>query len=268
MEWTRLSDLTGNETYAALTQKAESYLLSPKPASSEPWPGLVGTNIDINTGKFQDASGGWNGGTDSFYEYLIKMYVYDTTRFATYKDRWILAADSTIEHLASHPSSRPDLTYLASYNNRTLNLVSGHLACFDGGNFILGGLVLEEQKYVDFGLELVASCENTYNQTLTGIGPELFRWDEGGVPADQKEFYDRAGFYITNGYYDLRPEVLESFYYAYRATGDRKYQDVSLGISSHAYYSSSMKSMLTQSPTVVLRRLPSHRQQHPRRQWL
>jgi len=73
MEWTRLSDLTGNKTYAALTQKAESYLLSPQPASSEPWPGLVGTNIDINTGKFVDASGGWNGGDDSFYEYLIKV---------------------------------------------------------------------------------------------------------------------------------------------------------------------------------------------------
>jgi len=73
MEWTRLSDLTGNETYAALTQKAESYLLSPQPASSEPWPGLVGTNIDINTGRFVDASGGWNGGDDSFYEYLIKV---------------------------------------------------------------------------------------------------------------------------------------------------------------------------------------------------
>jgi mannosyl-oligosaccharide alpha-1,2-mannosidase len=73
MEWTRLSDLTGNETYGALTQKAESYLLSPQPASSEPWPGLVGTNIDINTGKFVDASGGWNGGDDSFYEYLIKV---------------------------------------------------------------------------------------------------------------------------------------------------------------------------------------------------
>jgi mannosyl-oligosaccharide alpha-1,2-mannosidase len=73
MEWTRLSDLTGNETYGALTQKAESYLLSPQPASSEPWPGLVGTNIDINTGEFQDASGGWNGGDDSFYEYLIKV---------------------------------------------------------------------------------------------------------------------------------------------------------------------------------------------------
>jgi len=31
LEWTRLSDLTGNQTYARLAQKAESYLLNPKP---------------------------------------------------------------------------------------------------------------------------------------------------------------------------------------------------------------------------------------------
>lgn len=140
---------------------------------------------------------------------------------------WILAADSSIEHLASHPSSRPDLTYLAGFNNTTLTLSSGHLACFDGGNFILGGLVLKEQKYVDFGLELVAACENTYNSTLTGIGPEGFAWDASKVPENQTEFYKRAGFYITDASYILRPEVMESFYYAYRATGERKYQDVS-----------------------------------------
>lgn len=73
LEWTRLSDLTGDETYGALTQQAESYLLAPRPASSEPWPGLVGTNINITTGRFVDAVGGWNGGDDSFYEYLIKV---------------------------------------------------------------------------------------------------------------------------------------------------------------------------------------------------
>ena len=225
LEWTRLSDLTGNETYAQLTQIAESYLLNPQPAYNEPWDGLVGTNVNITTGLFEDASGGWNGGTDSFYEYLIKMYIYDTSRFAEYRDRWIAAADSTIENLASHPSSRPELTFLAAYDNQTLIKESGHLACFDGGNFILGGLVLKEQKYVDFGIELVAACEQTYSQTLTGIGPESFSWNESAVPANQSEFYQRAGFYITNGQYILRPEVLESFYYAYRATGDSKYQD-------------------------------------------
>ena len=46
----------------------------------------------------------------------------------------------------------------------TLDKTSGHLACFDGGNFILGGLVLDEQKYIDFGLQLVEGCEDTYNQ--------------------------------------------------------------------------------------------------------
>lgn len=126
LEWTRLSDLTGNKTYGELSQKGESYLLKPQPASSEPFPGLVGTNVDISTGAFLDASGGWVGGDDSFYEYLIKMYVYDPVRFSSYKDRWVLAADSTIEYLASHPSTRPDLTFTAAYNGKELIFVSEH----------------------------------------------------------------------------------------------------------------------------------------------
>lgn len=188
----------------------------------------MGTNVNITTGLFEGASGGWNGGDDSFYEYLIKMYVYDSSRFASYKDRWILAADSTIAHLASHPPSRPDLTFLARFQNTILDLESGHLACFDGGNFILGGLVLNEDKYVDFGLALVETCEDTYNQTLTGIGPDAFSWNVFARPAKQTAFYERAGFYITNSQYGLRPEVIESFYYAYRVTGSRVYQDVGL----------------------------------------
>lgn len=87
LEWTRLSDLTRNTEYAKLAQKGESYLLNPKPASAEPFPGLLGSSVSLQTGEFVDSSGGWGGGTDSFYEYLIKMYVYDRTRFDFYKDR-------------------------------------------------------------------------------------------------------------------------------------------------------------------------------------
>lgn len=87
LEWTRLSDITGKKIYGDLAQKGESYLLDPKPALGEPFPGLLGTNVNIRTGQFTDSSGGWGGGTDSFYEYLIKMYVYDSTRFANYRDR-------------------------------------------------------------------------------------------------------------------------------------------------------------------------------------
>ena len=40
---------------------------------------------------------------------------------------------------------------------------------------------------------------------------------------DQADFYDHSGYYITNPSYDLRPEVLESFYYAFRITGERRF---------------------------------------------
>ena len=174
LEWTRLADLSGNKTYADLIRKAEQYLLHPTPASSEPFPGLLGMNIDVPTGKFLDAYGGWIGGADSFYEYLIKMWVYDPKRFGELKDRWIVAADSTIKYLTSHPKTRPDLTFVAAYNGRTLDLSSQHLACFDGGNFILAGQVLGTQKYIDYGLQLVNGCHETYSQTATKIGPESF----------------------------------------------------------------------------------------------
>lgn len=109
------------------------------------------------------------------------------------------------------------------------------MACFDGGNFILGGLVLNEPRYIDIGLDLTSACHETYIQTATGIGPEIFQWQDSflplnatnnpGPPASQAEFYKEAGFWITGSSYVLRPEVIESFYYSYRATGDRKYQE-------------------------------------------
>lgn len=120
IEWTRLSDLTGDDTYGELAKKGESYLIDPlNPGLGEPFPGLLGSDVGIANGSFVDSQGGWTGGTDSYYEYLIKSYLYDPERFATYKDRWVSAAESSIKYLASHPTSRPDLTFLAYYYNST-----------------------------------------------------------------------------------------------------------------------------------------------------
>lgn len=130
LEWTRLSDLTGNDMYANLTQRTEDYLLNPT-GSPEAFPGLVGEKVSLDTGEFLDSTGGWNAGTDSFYEYLIKMYLYDPEAFEFYKDRWVLAADSTMEHLASHPSTREDLTFLLQFNAQDLTATSGHCKSHD-----------------------------------------------------------------------------------------------------------------------------------------
>lgn len=67
----------------------------------------------------------------------------------------------------------------------------------------------------------------------TGIGPEAFAFSSkdgfftgGTAPTpDQLAFNAEHGFYITNPSYILRPEVLESNFYAWRVTGHTKYLD-------------------------------------------
>lgn len=102
------------------------------------------------------------------------------------------------------------------------------MACFNGGNFILGGLTLSRPDYVDFGLELAASCHETYTASVTGLGPEAFAWAPASAPGPPVELRSQArekGFWPTNNEYLLRPEAIESWYHAWRATGDAKYQD-------------------------------------------
>jgi mannosyl-oligosaccharide alpha-1,2-mannosidase len=123
------------------------------PEESEPLPGLVGTKLLVTDGTFSDRRGGWGGSGDSFYEYLLKMYLYDPSQFAQYRDRWVLAAESTMSHLASRPEDLPDtMLFVGKFANIRKIPESGHMECFAGGNFLLGGQILHDKKYIDFGL--------------------------------------------------------------------------------------------------------------------
>lgn len=84
-------------------------------------------------------------------------------------------------------------------------------------------------------MRLVDSCWATYAGTATGIGPEVFAYASAdgnytGYPDPTEEdlaFYAQHGYYLIQDtrYYILRPEVLESNFYAWRITGDTKYLD-------------------------------------------
>jgi mannosyl-oligosaccharide alpha-1,2-mannosidase len=224
LEWTRLSDLTGKKEYAALVDKAMVHLLDPKPKSTESYPGITGTWLNVDSGFFTDDWGSWGAGGDSFYEYLIKSFAYDQSLFGLQKNRWIIAADSVIKTLAETPPGT-NLTLINLSTGTKMDHESSHLECFAGGNFIFAGKILNDTRYVDFGLKLTESCHDMYIRTATRIGPEKVRWPSASMTPEQWTEFEALGYAITDASYKLRPEVMESYYYAYRVTKDRKYQD-------------------------------------------
>ncbi|KAJ3571801.1 hypothetical protein NP233_g3526 [Leucocoprinus birnbaumii] len=183
MEWGTLSKHTGDGKYWQLAEKSMRRIAT----NPSPLPGLAAQGIDPSSGS---PVGG----------YVTSAY--------------------------------GNQTYLADYDDsgRIVHL-SSHLACFHGGNWLLGGRMLNNQTIIDVALQLVYFCWNTYASTATGIGPEVFAFTSeagshtGRAPPSKvdQEFYKLHGFYVEDGAYILRPEVLESNFYAWRTTGDPKY---------------------------------------------
>ena len=59
-----------------------------------------------------------------------------------------------------------DHVYLADFDNqRQIRHISSHLACFHGGNWLLGGKLLNNQTIIDVALQLIDGCWNTYAST-------------------------------------------------------------------------------------------------------
>lgn len=117
LEFSRLSDLTGDPSFRELAVRAESYLTNPSPAPA--FPGLVGTQLDTATGSFIIRDGGWKSGVDSFLEYLVKTHVYNPSEDINeeYKNFWLTAADSSQKNIAVHPYGFPDLTFLSNLDD-------------------------------------------------------------------------------------------------------------------------------------------------------
>lgn len=44
-------------------------------------------------------------------------------------------------------------------------------ACFAGGNLLLGGVYLDRPDIYELGVNVADGCHNSYNTTVTGLGP-------------------------------------------------------------------------------------------------
>ncbi|RFU26919.1 hypothetical protein B7463_g9414, partial [Scytalidium lignicola] len=235
LEWYRLSDLTKDPSYRQLAQRTEANLISPD--QDLIYPNIVGSGLDVDTGKYTDVQGGWQAGIDSFYEYLIKTYIYAPSEPSTvdYKNFWVGTVDSTMTYLAKHPFEHPELTFITQLDgNGNPEYTMDDYACFAGGNLLLGGRYLNNPAILNFGLAVTDSCHALFNTSEAGLNPSQWSWfdsqNQTYNPSDAQNpanvaYAEKNGFYITDAFWGAYPEPIESMFYAYRLTGDSRWQE-------------------------------------------
>lgn len=193
LEYGTLTALTGDSLYYKTAKRAVEAIYSRRSKKT----GLVGSQIDVMTGVWVDRESSISGGTDSYYEYLLKAWkLFGDEDCKGMWDSSILAIN---RHLAD--TSKGMLWYgRAEMDTGIINRpLYGALDAFFAGMLAMGGDTIRA----------IALQKSNYKMwTSADLEPETLNY---------------RTMRITDGYYALRPENLESCYYLYQYTRDPAY---------------------------------------------
>ncbi|TFK14300.1 Mannosyl-oligosaccharide 1,2-alpha-mannosidase IA [Platysternon megacephalum] len=211
LEFIHLSHLSGNPVFAEKVMNIRKVLNRlDKPE------GLYPNYLNPSSGQWGQHHVSVGGLGDSFYEYLLKAWLMSDKTDEEGKKMYYDAVQSIETHLIRKSSG--GLTYIAEWKGGLLEHKMGHLTCFAGGMFALGGDGAPSDKtgrHIELGAEIARTCHESYDRTSMKLGPEAFRFD-GGVEAIATRQNEK--------YYILRPEVIETYMYMWRFTHDPKYR--------------------------------------------
>ena len=198
--------------------------------------GLVPIYISTATGSFVGSTYTLGARGDSYYEYLLKQWIQSGASLdPANKDLYLLkdglrAIGGVKRHLVA--KSKPhNWTFVGENVNGRYLAKMDHLVCFLPGNLALGYMYLKDVDYssvaskeeidelLTLAVELTETCYQMYAQMSTGLSPELVYFftannsnrDLHVNPSDTHNL--------------LRPETVESLYYMFKLTNEKKYQD-------------------------------------------
>ncbi|HET7505718.1 MAG TPA: glycoside hydrolase family 47 protein [Kofleriaceae bacterium] len=192
LEFGALAKLTGKSVYFDKAKRALTELF----ARRSPL-GLVGEEIDVESGQWTSAASHVGGGIDSYYEYLLKgSILFDDAELAR---MWRDSATALDRHVADEVAGALWYGQVDMATGQRTASEFGALHAFLPAVLVLGG-------ELDRARRLFASCFQMWQ--LRGIEPE-------GI--------DYRTMAITAPGYPLRPEIIESAWYLRRATQDPRY---------------------------------------------
>ncbi|KAI9503663.1 hypothetical protein GGI25_002751 [Coemansia spiralis] len=231
LEFFRLSQLTHDPVYHKAAQRVYDVILDrnkPRKGTSYSVPGLYPIFLDIKSGKFIGGKPNLGGGSDSFYEYLIKTWALSEFKLQRNLDMWNESLKAIKKYIITRGSDKR--MYMGVGDNEGMDSISDTFTAFFPGTLALAARLQNDNATLALAHELLLSSFNTFSSMPTHIGPENFGFlpdgdDASDLLKSQRSEIKKYGFYLDRPYYLMRPEVIESIFYFYRITGDEKYAD-------------------------------------------
>uniref|UniRef100_A0A8C2F0B4 alpha-1,2-Mannosidase n=1 Tax=Cyprinus carpio TaxID=7962 RepID=A0A8C2F0B4_CYPCA len=214
LEFRELSRLTGDPKYklAVMEVMKQVHKLDGKQD------GLVPMFINTNNGLFTH-QGIYTLGAraDSYYEYLLKQWIQGGKAENELLDDYLLAVEGVKKNLLKK-STPSGLTFVGELSHGYFSPKMDHLVCFLPGTLALGAHFGLPADHMELAKQLMETCYQMYAQMETGLSPEIahFNMHEGSTQDVEVKIADRHNL--------LRPETVESLFYMYRFTKDKKYQ--------------------------------------------
>ncbi|XP_060613211.2 endoplasmic reticulum mannosyl-oligosaccharide 1,2-alpha-mannosidase [Anolis sagrei] len=216
LEFRELSRLTGEEKY----QNAVDGVMAHVHTLAGKNDGLVPMFINTNTGQFTHLGVYTLGArADSYYEYLLKQWIQGGKKENALLEDYVKGIEGVKAHLL-RKSQPKRLTFVGELAHGRFSAKMDHLVCFLPGALALGAHNGLPADHMTLAAELVETCYQMYAQVETGLSPEIVHFNLH-AQKDRKDVEIKA----ADRHNLLRPETVESLFYLYRFTGDKKYQD-------------------------------------------
>ncbi|KAM0279262.1 hypothetical protein ACHAQH_004719 [Verticillium albo-atrum] len=255
MEFTRLSQITGDHKYYDATERVKQFLRDTQKDTLIPgmWPAF----LNYRKMLANDAHFTIGGQADSLYEYLPKMHALLGGRDPQYAKMTEDALDTVLKNLVFSPlvPDNADILFVGNANAHKTRANEHvpemqHLSCFAGGMYALASRLLNRPDYMSTAEKITRGCVWSYKAFPTGLMAEIgshvscaqlttppstdlqapCEWSD---EAWKRQTFSRGvqdtmpkGFRsVRDPHYLLRPEAIESVFYMWRVTGAQEWRD-------------------------------------------
>ncbi|CAN5222862.1 hypothetical protein BH10ACI1_BH10ACI1_06140 [soil metagenome] len=159
--------------------------------------GLVGTNINVETGKWTNTDSHISAEIDSYYEYLLKCAILFDDKDC--RKMWEESIVAINKYYADEVRGELWYGHADMNTGSRTSTIYGALDAFFPAILALGGDLDRAKRLQD---------------------SSFIMWTKHGI---EPEEFDYQKMEVVSGGYPLRPEIVESTYYLYHYTNDEKY---------------------------------------------